>query len=137
VKYFQRRRKEKLYRQWAERAGLPPEVVPDKADESEDVHAQIHKRKAVGHKASGPVRVLPGSSAVTDVEVTGGRDKQETSTPALTVCACWGFLSNIMCGCNPSHCALLLIPLLRLFTKVTSLSKVVTTFHTPQVYGIV
>ena len=89
MKYFQRRRKEKLYRQWAERAGLPPEVVPDKADESEDVHAQIHKRKAVGHKTSGPVRVLPGSSAVTDVEVTGDMmaeiNKRQARLPLLYV----------------------------------------------------
>ena len=28
LKYFQRKRKRKLLRQWVERAGLPPEAIP-------------------------------------------------------------------------------------------------------------
>ena len=73
MKYFQRRRKEKLYRQWVERAGLPPEAITVGADkpESEEVPARVGTRKGVIPKTSGPVQVQPGSSAVTHAEVGG------------------------------------------------------------------
>lgn len=34
-KYFQRRSQERLYRQWVERAGLPPESVPAETEHPE------------------------------------------------------------------------------------------------------
>jgi len=89
VKYFQRRRKGKLYRQWVERAGLPPEAVPHDADKAEAVPAPIGKRKAAGDEASGPVQVLPGSSAVTHVEIAGDMmaeiDKGQRHLPLVPV----------------------------------------------------
>jgi len=69
VSFWKRRGEEKLYKQWVERAGLPTETVPSEANTLEDVHAQIDNRKAVSPKASGPVRVQPGSSAVTHAKL--------------------------------------------------------------------
>lgn len=71
MKYFQRRRKEKLYRQWVERAGLPPEAIPHDADKAEAAPTRVGKRKAASDRARGPVQVQPGSSAVTHVEIAG------------------------------------------------------------------
>ena len=34
MNYFERKRREKLYRQWVERAGLPRDALPTEADES-------------------------------------------------------------------------------------------------------
>ena len=45
--YFRRRRKEKLYRQWIEQAGLPPEALPPLTDESEDMRPQPDDREAI------------------------------------------------------------------------------------------
>ncbi len=81
MKYFERRRKAKLYRQWAERDGLPPEAIPTKNDKSKDVPVQIDNHEAVSHEAvsheavrpeaNSRVKVQPGSPAVTHAEVGG------------------------------------------------------------------
>lgn len=71
MKYFEGRRKGKLYRQWVERAGLPPKAIPSEADKSKGVPAQIDKREAVSPEANSPVTVYPGSAAVTHAEVGG------------------------------------------------------------------
>jgi predicted nucleic acid-binding Zn ribbon protein len=71
LKYFRRRKKEKLYRQWVERAGLPPEAIPSEADKSKDVPARIDKREAVTTEAKSPVRIQPSSATVTHAEVGG------------------------------------------------------------------
>jgi len=89
MRFWKRRREAKLYRQWVERAGLPPETVPREADKSEEVHAQTDNRKAVSPKATGPVRVQPGSSAVTHAEVTGDMmaeiDRRQPRSPMLYI----------------------------------------------------
>ena len=41
MKFFQKRRKAKLYRQWVERAGLPSDTIPPRARKSEDTHPQV------------------------------------------------------------------------------------------------
>ncbi|MDD4876095.1 MAG: hypothetical protein PHQ86_03040 [Dehalococcoidales bacterium] len=37
MKYLQRRKKDKLYRQWVERAGLPLEAVPPNIDDIDNL----------------------------------------------------------------------------------------------------
>ena len=71
LKLFDRRRKTKLYRQWVERAGLPPYAITPQPDTVEHAPAQIDEGRAVSPKVSGPVLVLPRSSAVTHAEATG------------------------------------------------------------------
>ena len=71
MKFFDQRRKTKLYRQWVERAGLPPDVITPQPDRPEHAPIQIDKGRAVSPKASGPVQVLPSSSAVTHAKVDG------------------------------------------------------------------
>ena len=73
LKYFKKRRKEKLYRQWVERAGLPPEAVPAGADKPEDVPLQVHSAEAVSPEAHEPlkVHVEPDSRVATHPEITG------------------------------------------------------------------
>ena len=47
LNYFQRRRKGKLYEQWVQRAGLPPEAIPREkiAEVAEDVTPKIEKER--------------------------------------------------------------------------------------------
>ena len=47
MKYFEKRRKAKLYRQWVERAGLPPEAIHLEAQKSEETNLQIDNSEAV------------------------------------------------------------------------------------------
>jgi len=47
LKYFEKRRKAKLYRQWVERAGLPSEAIRPEAQKSEDTHLSIDDREAL------------------------------------------------------------------------------------------
>ena len=71
MKYFERRKKAKLHKQWVERAGLPSKEVTPKPDKSDDIIAQITRPESKGSRASGPVQVMPGSSVVTHADVTG------------------------------------------------------------------
>lgn len=71
MKFFDRRRKTKLYRQWVERAGLPPDAITPQPDRVEHAPAQIDEGRVVSPKASGPVQVLPSSPAVTHAEAAG------------------------------------------------------------------
>ena len=86
MRYFQRRRKEKLYRQWVERAGLPPETVPAKAESPEDITAQSENLET--HE---PVRIQakPDSRAATHPGVTGDMmaeiDRRQLQLPMLYV----------------------------------------------------
>lgn len=52
-------------------AGLPSEAVLPEPDKSEGVSAQIDTRESTLAKTSGPVPVMPSSSAVTHTEVSG------------------------------------------------------------------
>ena len=36
--YFDKRKKQKLYKQWVEKSGLPPENIPDELGEKGDLH---------------------------------------------------------------------------------------------------
>ena len=44
VKYLRGRRKKKLYQQWVERAGLPPEAIPQE-EVAEDLIPKIDKEQ--------------------------------------------------------------------------------------------
>jgi hypothetical protein len=44
LNYFRRRRKEKLYEQWVQRAGLPPEAIP-RQEVNEDITPKIEKER--------------------------------------------------------------------------------------------
>ena len=48
MKYFQKRRKAKLYRQWVERAGLPTDAIPLEARKAEDSHPQVDSPEPAG-----------------------------------------------------------------------------------------
>ena len=43
LKYWQNRRKRRLYKQWVEMAGLPPEAVPQE-EVAEDIMPKIDKK---------------------------------------------------------------------------------------------
>ncbi len=43
LKYPQRRGKQRLYQQWVERAGLPPEAVPEE-EVAEDIIPKVDKK---------------------------------------------------------------------------------------------
>lgn len=45
LKYFQRRKKKKLYRQWVERANLSPDAIP-REEVAEDMIPQIDKQQS-------------------------------------------------------------------------------------------
>jgi len=47
LKYFEKRRKAKLYRQWVERVGLPPEAIHLEAQKSEETNPQIDNSEAI------------------------------------------------------------------------------------------
>ena len=53
LKFFERRRRTKLYRQWVERAGLPPEALRPEAQPPEAASSQVDSLK--------PTRPLPNS----------------------------------------------------------------------------
>ncbi len=44
LKYPQRREKKRLYQQWVERAGLPPEAIPEE-EVAKDIIPKIDKNK--------------------------------------------------------------------------------------------
>ena len=73
MKYFQRKRKEKLYRQWMERAGLPPEAVRPETADSESIRPQVDSAEAVGTEAYKPltVHIVPDDRVATHPEVGG------------------------------------------------------------------
>ena len=72
-KYFERKRKAKLYRQWVERAGLPSGAVPPEADKSEDISPRVRSSEAVSPEAPQSLRVHlePDSGVATHPEVSG------------------------------------------------------------------
>jgi len=100
LKFFDRRTKTKLYRQWVERAGLPPDAITPQPNGAEHAPAQIDEGRAVSPKASGPVQVLPSSSAVTHAEVAGDMmaetDKRRPRLRILYILL--GLSMVILCG---------------------------------------
>ena len=44
MKYFQRRKKRKLYRQWVERSGLSPDAIP-REEVAEDMIPRVDKQQ--------------------------------------------------------------------------------------------
>ena len=73
LKYFEKRKKAKLYRQWVERAGLIPDTVPPRTDKSKDVPLGVDSSEAVTPEDGEFLRVHfePDSGVVTHPEVTG------------------------------------------------------------------
>jgi len=72
LKYPQRRRKRKLYKQWVERAGLPPEAVPHETDKFEGTPPEANSYEAVSHKVRRPPKAhIEPDSIATHPEVTG------------------------------------------------------------------
>lgn len=100
MKFFDRRRKTKLYRQWVERAGLPPDAITPQPDRVEHAHAQIDEGRAVSPQASGPLQVLPSSPAVTHAEAAGDMmaeiDKRRPRLRMLYILL--GLSMVILCG---------------------------------------
>jgi len=73
LKYFQKRRKAKLYRQWVERAGLPPNAIPFEAQKSEVAHPQVDSLESARPIPESPptTRVTADSQVATHPDVTG------------------------------------------------------------------
>jgi len=63
LKYFERRRKAKLYRQWVERAGLPPEVSPPETRKPEDTHSPIDSPEFVRPVPENPPTIYAGATS--------------------------------------------------------------------------
>jgi len=63
LKYFRRKRKEKLYRQWVKQAGLPPEAARPEPDKSESARPQVDSAEAIRRRADDRIATHP--------EVTG------------------------------------------------------------------
>ena len=72
-KYFERRRKAKLYRQWVKQAGLPSRVVPPEAEKPKDVLPRVRISEAVSPETpkSPEVHLEPDSGVATHPEVSG------------------------------------------------------------------
>ena len=88
LKYPQRRRKRKLYKQWVERAGLPPEAVPPETDKFEDIPFQANDYEAVSDEDRRPPRVyIEPDAMATHPEVTGDMlaeiDRRQLRLPTL------------------------------------------------------
>ena len=73
MRYFEKRKKAKLYRQWVERAGLIPDTVPPRTGKSKDVPLRVDDSEAVTPEEGEFLRVHfePDSGVVTHPEVTG------------------------------------------------------------------
>ena len=73
MKYFQKRRKAKLYRQWVERAGLPSDAIPLEARKSEDTHPQVGSPESARPVPESPLifQVRTDSQVATHPDVTG------------------------------------------------------------------
>ena len=73
MKYFQTRRKAKLYRQWVERAGLPSDAIPLEARKSEDTHPQVGSPESARPVPESPpiFQVRTDSQVATHPDVTG------------------------------------------------------------------
>jgi len=41
--YFDKRKKQKLYKQWVEKSGLPPENIPDELEEKGDLYESVDR----------------------------------------------------------------------------------------------
>jgi len=89
LKYFERRRKAKLYRQWVERDGLPPEAVhPEKL---EDVHLQASRSEDISLETneSLTVHVEYDNRVATHPEAAGDMlteiDRRQLRVPRLFI----------------------------------------------------
>ena len=88
LKYPQRRRQRRLYKQWVEQAGLPAEEVPPETDKFEDTPFQANGYKAVSDEDRSPpgVYIEPDDMA-THPEVTGDMlaeiDRRQLRLPIL------------------------------------------------------
>ena len=72
MKYFERKRKAKLYRQWVERAGLPLEDVCPENQESEDVRLPTNSPEAVRPAPDDLPTIHVGATQIaTHPDVTG------------------------------------------------------------------
>lgn len=74
MKYFEKRKKAKLYRQWVEQAGLVSDAVPPEAGKAKDVSFQVDDAdETVGPEDDGSLiaYIEPDSDVVTHPEVAG------------------------------------------------------------------
>ena len=91
MKYFERRRKAKLYRQWVERAGLPPEASPPETQKSENTHPPIDSPELVRPVPENPPTVYAGatSQVATHPDITGDMlaeiNKRQPRLPLLYI----------------------------------------------------
>jgi len=78
---YQRRRRKRLYQQWVEKAGLPPEAVPLEVQNSEAVRPEAHKPLSVRLVPAGPVATHPKVTGDMMAEI----NRRELRLPLLYV----------------------------------------------------
>ena len=73
MKYFARRKKAKLYRQWVEQAGLPPDAIPLETQKPEDTQPQGIAPESVKPVSEDlpTIYVRAGNGVATHPDVTG------------------------------------------------------------------
>jgi len=102
LKYFERRRKAKLYRQWVERAGLPPEAIGPEVQKSEDARLPIDNSEAVRPVPDDlpTIHVRDANQVAIHPDVTGDMmaeiDKRQPRSPLLYILL--GISIVVLCG---------------------------------------
>jgi hypothetical protein len=89
LKYFERRRKAKLYRQWVERAGLPHEATYLETQKAKDARPQIYSPESARSVPESPptIYLRTENQIATHPDVTGNMlaeiNKRRTNLPLL------------------------------------------------------
>lgn len=102
MKYFERRKKAKLYRQWVERAGLPSEAIRPEVQKSEVGHLPIDTPEAVRPVPDDLPTIHVGveSQVTTHPDVTGDMmaeiGKKQPRLPLLYILL--GVFVVVLCG---------------------------------------
>jgi len=102
LKFFDRRRKTKLYRQWVERAGLPPDAIGSEIQKSEDARLPIDNSEAVRPVPDDlpTIHVRDANQVAIHPDVTGDMmteiDKRQPRSPLLYILL--GISIVVLCG---------------------------------------
>jgi len=116
LKYFERRKKAKLYQQWVEQAGLPPDATGSEVEKSENTHLPIDNPEAAMPIPDNfpAIHAREANQVAIHPDVTGDMmaEIKEATAPASTLYSTWGCRDNSSCGfCSSRHVILLIITL--------------------------
>lgn len=91
MKYFERRKKAKLYQQWVEQAGLPPDATGSEVEKSENTHLPIDNPEAAMPTPDNfpVIRVREANQVAIHPDVTGDMlaeiNKRQPRLPLLYI----------------------------------------------------